>query len=843
MVFFQDNWLQKVDKNGTLTSIYAKKVDGSPTFCYCTLCLRQFSIKKGYEKIEQHAATDMHKNHLPNIHKQMTLTIQNWSSASSSNVNNSIVSNISNNLDLSKTKSLSDKEQVIDNTQNIQKVKISIHNPKEDSVIAEIYYTLDLVCNKYSENSSKHKKELFSKMFPGTISETISLSPAKVAYLITDALAPYFQKLLLDDMNYDNFVASLQYDETTNNENKKELQIRMIFYSEKDEIVVNRHLITKFIEKATGISLSSELLDALLTNGLTMRKILMIGRDGPRVNDATERLLNEEKKKVHDGKSLLKLGSCYLHIIHNALAKGLDVFDIDIHDVLIKINVWFDRSELRWIQYTKSQKEKKVREVKLKKHNHIRWLTIGDASENGAEQLPALEHYFLEYIPAHEKSAMTKNCYKEIADYLKNPMLKGYLLFVSYVAKIFIKCFILIMQKSEPMIHCIYPQIQKLVMILLSSILKNEVKDEKETFVLSPNLLYTNKIESILKDTSKYLPLQRIECGAEVKEFLKSIPEKDQTFFLFELQKFYKAAVLHIDSKIVNRQMLKYFTCIAPENIKNSDSLRYIVHIAKALPLDGIDYNDLHSEWRMLQLDDDICFNLSENERIDKYWVKIFKLKELNDSRYPNVSRVVKAILSLPHGSADVERGFSLSSLHLTEDRTRMSERKLNARITISDAMKKYNNRADLVPMTKDLINYGQNAHRSYKNYLEEQKKIAEENERLKKLDADQKEKEKKLLEELNKQMKGIETLTKDLEVAKKDYLECVKNTEAMDQIISNSYKNKCSTKIMDQLSNSLRKLKAKEKKARGHLDNLHDLIRDKNQQTLKRVIKEKSTR
>lgn len=76
--------------------------------------------------------------------------------------------------------------------------------------------------------------------------------------------------------------------------------------------------------------------------------------------------------------------------------------------------------------------------------------------------------------------------------------------------------------------------------------------------------------------------------------------------------------------------------------------------------------------------------------------------------------------LSIYHGSADVERGFSLSARILTKERAAMSERTLNARLNVMDGLKFYNNNAVQVPITKELLKLSQNAHHSYTLYCEE---------------------------------------------------------------------------------------------------------------------------
>lgn len=58
------------------------------------------------------------------------------------------------------------------------------------------------------------------------------------------------------------------------------------------------------------------------------------------------------------------------------------------------------------------------------------------------------------------------------------------------------------------------------------------------------------------------------------------------------------------------------------------------------------------------------------DERIDAYWHRIFERQnDINECKYPQISLVVKNVLALSHGNADVERGFSVSLKILTEDK------------------------------------------------------------------------------------------------------------------------------------------------------------------------------
>lgn len=47
-------------------------------------------------------------------------------------------------------------------------------------------------------------------------------------------------------------------------------------------------------------------------------------------------------------------------------------------------------------------------------------------------------------------------------------------------------------------------------------------------------------------------------------------------------------------------------------------------------------------------------------KRIDHYYLSIFSLKYcLGPEKFPELRKLIQAVLVLPHGNADVERGFS----------------------------------------------------------------------------------------------------------------------------------------------------------------------------------------
>lgn len=230
---------------------------------------------------------------------------------------------------------------------------------------------------------------------------------------------------------------TLQFDETSNVKTKKELQIRVIYWSDADSIVVNRYLETRFIEKGDGDTLFKYLISSLDSNNLSLKQILTLAIDGPNVNKKVMRLFQEKLKDLNH-KSLINIGSCSIHTVHNAYLKGLDSLFLDVSDFIIKIYYFFHHKDLRWSNYEKIQNDLKLPGHKFEKHVSTRWLTIGPAAERILEQYSGLEEYFLKFIPIKDSSTAKKQSYSDILQYLKDPSLKCILHFTSYVAHMFV---------------------------------------------------------------------------------------------------------------------------------------------------------------------------------------------------------------------------------------------------------------------------------------------------------------------------------------------------------------------------------------------------------------------
>ncbi|KAL4085366.1 hypothetical protein QTP88_027225 [Uroleucon formosanum] len=219
-------------------------------------------------------------------------------------------------------------------------LELGVYCKQEDATKAELMWTMKSVLCNMSGSSCDGLAELFKTMFPKAVPDKCSLSRTKMSYLITDTLGPHFRQIILDEIqNYSTYY-TLMYDETTNSESKKELQVAVPYWcNTKKEIVVS-HLETFFIASATAVKIEEYLMWALDNADLPKEKLLTLGSDRPNVNTKVFRFVNEGIKSSR-GHGLIDIGSCNIHIVHNAFLKGLDNYGLDVSEFVILVYYFF----------------------------------------------------------------------------------------------------------------------------------------------------------------------------------------------------------------------------------------------------------------------------------------------------------------------------------------------------------------------------------------------------------------------------------------------------------------------------------------------------------------------
>jgi len=399
-------------------------------------------------------------------------------------------------------------------------------------------------------------------MFPESfVNSSFSLNRTKLSYLITDSLGPHFKQILLDECQ--NTYYTLIYDETTNAEGAKELQCAIRYWSDAVNEVVVHLLETFFIGTATGQILEEYIMKALNNGNIPIEKLLMLGSDGPNVNKKVFKLVNENVKIIR-GKSLIDIGTCNIHIIHNSFLKGLQCMGARVSDFVIDIYYFFCGWPKRGEDYLQIQKYKGLSEHKFLKHCSSRWLTLSSATARIIEQLVGISEYFLKFIPNYQKSSLQTSKYKKIIECLKCSTFRAELEFVFWSASIFQR-FTGTFQRQEPLIHIMYEELSQLVCIIAGYVCKENVISEwleNNTFDLF------NEVN--LKDISDLL----VHLPNELKIHLNNLSELDKKIFLRNVKNHLVLVGNHIlnKSSIKDSSKLKYFRCLETDEIKKSRS-------------------------------------------------------------------------------------------------------------------------------------------------------------------------------------------------------------------------------------------------------------------------------
>ena len=140
-------------------------------------------------------------------------------------------------------------------------------------------------------------------------------------------------------------------------------------------------------------------------------------------------------------------------------------------------------------------------------------------------------------------------------------------------------------------------------------------------------------------------------------------------------------------------------------SVQNADQ---IIRVARAVPclLTDKDIDHLRDEWLAYSIetiDEKWIIKSKEQDsagndqityqRIDYYWNKIMAITATDGrSKYPVLTRLIKNILIISHGNADVERGFSVNQNIVTSNRSLLSEVSINGLRTAFDAVQSSGN-------------------------------------------------------------------------------------------------------------------------------------------------------
>ena len=218
-------------------------------------------------------------------------------------------------------------------------------------------------------------------MFPDSKIETnFSLSHTSSSYTIGEGMSPYFTRVLLDDLIQSKLPFCIHFDETRTTQVKKQMNLDLHYWSTKHQKVWSMFYTSLFFGHAEGDKVAEKMYDSMLVAGLPMNKLATLIRDGPNVNKTIFRKVNKRISEDHPNfPGLVDLGSCTIHMVHNAFGKALEQYGKDIDQLCTDLHSLFKYSAARHEDFKELQIEMDLELHNFCQHTEVQWLSIGPA--------------------------------------------------------------------------------------------------------------------------------------------------------------------------------------------------------------------------------------------------------------------------------------------------------------------------------------------------------------------------------------------------------------------------------------------------------------------------------
>ena len=711
---FNKNWLKQSDSQGFVVGQWCR--EDAPGKGYCILCQKSFLVtNSGFKQVLAHSKgtkhQDLAKARFDTTQKRFKVETM-PGSAETSAASLSAAEEIPSTSTSSSSKEKKPASVVLD--QSLQ----------EKVTQSELLWAMKVAHSGYSYSSCDDTPSLFKRMFPDSIiSDHYSMSRTKVSYLISDGLGPYYRKELCENIcKAPGYV--IQYDETSNSQVRKQMDVLVRYWSEAKGEVVVQFLKAIMFGHAKGDTVSKAILDALQEAGyqVPLSKLLSLGSDGPNVNKTIWSNINEELK-VQGLPGLLPFIPCNMHVVHNSFREGLKLYGQSSEQLAIDLFYFFKRSPCKREDFLDVEQELGFDEELFIRHVQCRWLTLIPALKRIVKNFEPLSEYFLKELPktaAQNKTVklLEKNeSYSRICRLLKAPAILIQMNFLISLEPLYDR-FLKLFQREDPLIHILYSEMKDLMRGFMLRFLKSSIVSAQNT---GKKLLEVDVEE---KDNQ----LSDMEIGQSTKSLLdkkKDIAKAE----LMNMRKFYQTVTQFLQKRLpLTNEILRDVTCLHPSMQRSDSGSRRIRNIALKVPqiIPASQVAQVTDEWKLYSLQE-IPESWSYDRdgievKIDIYWNKVLQTRKQDGSKkYDTLAKLVKAILCLAHGNAEVERSLSENKKLLTKERTLLSDSSINGLRTVKDAVRVSGGVVSEMPVTKVLVRFGQLAHNKYKRRIEEE--------------------------------------------------------------------------------------------------------------------------
>lgn len=576
---------------------------------------------------------------------------------------------------------------------------------------AEVLWAVKCVMSHFSKNSASDMGDIFKLMFPdSSIAKKMSIGSTKLSYYITYGLAPYYHNQLLRQcLKCERVVVC--FDEAFNKVAQRgQMDVCIRYWNDDSNSVSSRYFGSAFMGFASAAHIVTSFRETL--SEVPLSKILQVSMDGPAVNwKFIDLLTSLEDQEVN----LLEMGSCGLHVLNGAFQTGHKASGWQVNAYLRGIYYLFKDSPARRAQYTEITGSR----VFPLRFCQVRWLQNSPCAERAVDILPHIKKY-VENAKKKLPSTVSSRTVQELCD----DKLAGAKL--AFFASVAAQCepFLRKYQTSAPMSPFLYEDIGNVLRILMKRFVKKSVMETTDT------VAGLKKIDLAKKEIR--CTYKEVDIGVGASRCLSAVSLSDTQRLTFRMQciEFVSAAV----SKIFDRSPLQYsivraISCLVPSIIANNRTLaenrmKLLVEI-----MHGKGYITAVKADKCRSQFSDLCGKAStsflskfqsycrNSDKLDAFYYDVIGL----DVDFAELFSVVKLVLILSHGNAQVESGFSINGDMLVEN---LHEESLVAQRVVYDAVQSAGGISS-VQLEKDLLTFVRGSNSRYLEALERKRNAA----------------------------------------------------------------------------------------------------------------------
>ena len=484
-----------------------------------------------------------------------------------------------------------------------------------------------------------------------------------------------------------------------------------MFYTSKLQILVSGH--------ATAEDMLSHFSSSILDSGLPVQNMIQISMDGPNVNWKFFDLI-KEKISLEYGTSVISIGSCGLHVVHNCFKTGCTATDWkpQVSSVLSSLYYLFKDTPARREDYI-TQTGSQLLPLKFVSH---RWLENVPVCERAIQIWPAVKLYVAAVEEKKVSNPKTKS-YDVVKEAVGDKLMLPKIHFFKCIASQ-MEPFLSMYQAEQPMVPFLASDLSHLIRSLMRRFIKSSVLDEATT---------TEKLIRVdVAKTENHATHKKIDVGFGAEKELKEakISDRDRLQFRMECKEFLVAALkkLLLKSPIVY-SLVRHMSALDPRKMESSpDACRSnFKKIVSILSQHGrVHETECDIVWQQYsQFLDNIP--IIGTEKFQKFSPKSDRVDELlcpfmASDEYILLLKVIKMLLILSHGQAAVERGFSVNKEVEVEN---LKDSSIVAQRLVCDTVRSYGGILN-VPITNGLQMSVASSRSKYEAYLDQERKKKE---------------------------------------------------------------------------------------------------------------------